>query len=247
MTGRSAIVVFSRFDSFRLPGKALLDIDGRCLLGRVLDRVHHAAKSWSGSHCPVIMATSPRPVADRIAAFGEAEGYAVFRGTADDVAARALDCAHAYALDWLIRILGDSPFIDPAVIRDIAALYLSCDAGIVTNVWPRSFPAGSSVDAIATSALRRILRETDDIAHREHVTSYGYAKSERFRIVNLSSGNPAWAGRSLAVDSPVDLERARWIATRLAASGTSRTAPLAQVMALLDTCPILTAASDDAP
>ena len=31
-------IIFSRYTSSRLPGKALVDIAGRCLLGRVLDR-----------------------------------------------------------------------------------------------------------------------------------------------------------------------------------------------------------------
>ena len=31
-------IIFSRFSSERLPGKALIDISGRSLLGRVIDR-----------------------------------------------------------------------------------------------------------------------------------------------------------------------------------------------------------------
>ena len=34
-------IIFSRFSSQRLPGKALIDIQGRELLGRVIDRSRH--------------------------------------------------------------------------------------------------------------------------------------------------------------------------------------------------------------
>ena len=51
------IIIFSRFDSQRLPGKALLDIEGRCLLGRVIDR----AKLIKGTN-EIIVATSNREI-----------------------------------------------------------------------------------------------------------------------------------------------------------------------------------------
>ena len=37
-TNNIGAIIFSRFDSSRLYGKALIDIEGRCLLGRVIDR-----------------------------------------------------------------------------------------------------------------------------------------------------------------------------------------------------------------
>ena len=46
------VIIFSRMDSNRLPGKALIDICGRSLLGRVIDR----AKNIKGAE-RIIVAT----------------------------------------------------------------------------------------------------------------------------------------------------------------------------------------------
>lgn len=209
MAGGPPVIVFSRADSRRLPGKALLDIAGRSLLGRVLDRLGH------GGGGTVIVATSVRPVDDGIAAFAEAEGYGVFRGDGADVSARALACAEANGLDWFVRVSGDSPFIDPAVVARVADLYRCEEPDLATNVFPRSFPAGCSAEAIRVDALRRAMAESAAPGHREHVTTYFYEHPDRFRIVNAASGRTDLAGRSLAVDTESDLAIARWIAARL--------------------------------
>ena len=64
-------IIFSRYASERLPGKALLDISGRCLLGRVIDRT----KFIEGiDH--IIVATSSNEEDDVIASFVKKEEIA---------------------------------------------------------------------------------------------------------------------------------------------------------------------------
>ena len=99
------IIVFVRYDSRRLPGKALCGLGGRPLLGRVLDR----ARLVPGGH-PIVVATSDRAVDEPVATFTRSENVEVFRGSADDVAARALACAEAFGFVSFARICGDSPF-----------------------------------------------------------------------------------------------------------------------------------------
>jgi spore coat polysaccharide biosynthesis protein SpsF len=205
----TAVVVFSRFDSQRLPGKSLADVAGRPLLCRVLDRV----RSVPGTP-PVIVATSDRPVDDPIADLARAESVGLFRGASDDVARRAHDCALAHRLDRLVRISGDSPFIDPALIGRMIAEADAGAADVVTNVFPRSYPPGTSVEVIATRALARVLGESADPEDREHVTRYMYRHAERFRIVNIAAPDGRFADVSLTVDWPADLEKAIWLVRR---------------------------------
>lgn len=218
---RIAAVVFARMDSRRLPGKALLPLAGRPLLARVLDRVRRA-------RFPVIVATSDRTLDDPIAALAAEEGVACFRGDAEDVAGRALACTDAHGLDALIRISGDSPFIDPTLIETVADLFVSKPGTeMATNVHPRSFPPGESVEVIARAALARIAAETNDSADREHVTRYAYTHPDRFRLVNHAA-SAKYGGLSLTVDTPEDLERAKW----MLAAGADAGAPLAAVAAI---------------
>lgn len=196
-------LVFARLDSARLPGKALIDLGGRPLLGRVLDRVRRAAHGR-----PVAVATSARAVDDPIAAFAQAEGVGLFRGDCDDVAGRALAAAQALGLDCFVRISGDSPFMDPELCRRMVDLAETGDWDLVTNVFPRQWPPGCSVEVIRTQAMAQAVAAMDDPADREHATPYLYRHPEIFRIHNVAPDQPL-ERVPLTLDTPEDLEIVR--------------------------------------
>ena len=81
-----AALIFSRYSSQRLPGKALMDIYGRCLLGRVIDRT----KLIKGID-KIIVATSSDESDDPIIKFLEREDVYIYRGSLDNVFSRALE------------------------------------------------------------------------------------------------------------------------------------------------------------
>ena len=114
-----AAIIFSRFDSKRLPGKALIDIYGRCLLGRVIDR----AKCIKGIDF-VIVATTDREIDDQIVRFARTQEVDVVRGSCEDVLQRALDACEKYKLTKFARICGDRPFFDPDLIKGSCLLHV---------------------------------------------------------------------------------------------------------------------------
>ena len=210
------VVIFSRLDSKRLPGKALRTFGGwkRPLLGRVIDRIlprldsksllSRALRTFGGPSRPllghvidraksaktpdmVIVATSDRPTDDPIAAFAKREGVKVFRGSALDVLGRGLACAEAFQLTALGRFCGDSPFMPPEVIDRLIAIHEKEQPEITTNVFPRSYPMGMTFEIISIDALRHLAGLTDDPYDREHMTSYIYKHADEFRIRNVES------------------------------------------------------------
>lgn len=205
------VAVFARLDSHRLPGKALADLGGRPLLGRLLDRLRRLPVSL-----PVVLATSDRPVDDPLAAFGRNERVPVFRGAAEDVAHRLMAVIDAFGWSAAVRISGDSPFMDPGLIVSLVTHHHRHRPEVTTNIFPRSLPSGLSVEVIERSALARVLDETDDPADREHVTTHIYRNPCRYRVDNVDcrNGGPGAVGR-LVVDTPEDLARARWMVDRL--------------------------------
>jgi len=104
-TGKIGGLIFSRFDSTRLPGKALLEINGREMLGRVIDR----AKKIPGLD-GIVVATTDREVDDTIAEFASKENVGCFRGSLDDVAFRAFKACESFGFSKFVRICGDRPF-----------------------------------------------------------------------------------------------------------------------------------------
>lgn len=217
-------LVFARMDSRRLPGKALIDLGGKPMLDRVIDRVSKAAQVGR-----IVVATSDRPVDDPIAAHAEAAGVTVSRGQAEDVVGRALACARALGLDVFIRISGDSPFLPPEVIDEVCELYDAADPDLATNVHPRSFPAGCSVEVLRVATLAEWAPRMD-AADREHVTTCFYRASHAVRIVNLRLCRTDLASMRLTVDDNAELRQARWIVA--AAGRAPEELPLGEIVAL---------------
>lgn len=211
MTVPVGVIVFGRMDSRRLPGKMLRRIAGRPLLNHVIDRARRIP-----GNLPLAVATSRRPVDDAIVRACEREGVAVFRGSAEDVAARAVACAEARGFKAFVRLCGDSPFHDGALAGEIVAMHARANADVTTNVFPRSFPPGVSVEVVKTESLRRVLALTAEPADREHVTRYFYRHPGDFHIENLAAPAGRYGGVDLTVDTPTDLARADWIMSRLA-------------------------------
>lgn len=207
----AGLIVLARLDSRRLPGKALLDLGGRPLLGRVFDRLRHTPR-----RPPIFLATSDRPVDDPLAAFAAEEGVACFRGSAEDVMARTAACAEAHGLDRFARVCGDSPFVPADQIGALLALHAALDLDVATNVAPRSFPPGASVEIVKAAALRRALGDADLTAEdREHVTAHLYRHPDRCSIYNLAACGDRYAGVRLTVDTAAELALARAITARL--------------------------------
>lgn len=204
------MLLLARLDSRRLPGKGLMDLGGRPVLGRAIDRLKRCRYVSD-----MILATTGRAVDDPLEAFATAEGIACFRGDAHDVAKRCSDACTEFGLDWFVRICGDSPFADPDVVDRVVRAFLDSGADLATNVYPRAFPIGASAEAVSKAAMDRILAATGNRAFREHVTLWVYENPGEFAIESVLPPDPGYQRLSIAVDTPEDLDRARKLIARL--------------------------------
>jgi spore coat polysaccharide biosynthesis protein SpsF len=213
-------------NSSRLPGKAMRDLRGRVVLGHVVDRVRQC-RTIDG----LWLATSLSPADDVIAKFARAECVDLFRGELDDVAARLRDAAMAANASALVRISGDSPLIDPAIVDQAVTLFRRERPSLVTNVLRRTFPKGQSVEVIELAALTQAHPQMD-VREREHVTPWFYANSDKVRIVSFESREKR-GDMQLSVDTAADFARAEAILMRLGEP--ARTHGLDAIVAAADT------------
>lgn len=192
-------VVQARMSSRRLPSKSLYPIAGRPMLSYLIERLRRCRRLAG-----VVVATSTMPDDDAIAGCCEEVGVACHRGPLDDVLGRFLEVIEAGALTSVVRISGDSPLLDPALVDRAVGLFEAGAYDLVTNVAPRSFPRGQSVEVISADALRRL--DTTDIApdEREHVTLWFYRHPQRCAMRNFSAEHDM-SGIQLSVDTPEDL------------------------------------------
>jgi spore coat polysaccharide biosynthesis protein SpsF len=222
---RIGAVVHARMSSRRLPGKVLRDLAGRPLLAHLFARLLRAEGLDA-----IVLATSIAPDDDAVAAFATGHGLPCHRGPLDDVAARLLGAAAAHELDAVVRINGDSPLMDPAIVSEAVRLFRGDALDLVTNVFPRSFPKGQSVEVVATAALARVVRDAvpDD---REHVTQHIYRHPETFRIRNFAATTPR-PELQLSVDTEDDFRRIARIVER--AGARAETIALAEIVTLAE-------------
>jgi spore coat polysaccharide biosynthesis protein SpsF (cytidylyltransferase family) len=204
-------LIFARMDSKRLPGKAMMRLGDAPVLAWVVQRLFRS-RELDG----IVVCTSDRSVDDPVTVVSDKLKVGLFRGSADDVLGRALAAAKYLNADAIVRISGDSPFMDARLVDQVVRRFRDETPDIATNVHPRTFPAGMSVEVISTAALKRLDRDVTDIADREHVTKFLYDHPNGYRIENVAAPE-SLRDVDLALDTPADFELATWLAGEIAA------------------------------
>lgn len=229
-------IIQARMGSSRLPGKVLMDIAGRPMLGWVFERARRASRVDE-----VVLATTTDPSDDLVAAYCHANGYAYARGSLGDVLDRYYQAARAHQAEVVVRITADCPLIDPSLIDDVIGVFLGeppqiaslleisevGDPDLRQAAYPfdfaanrlpppfkRSYPIGLDVEVCSLQALERAWNEASQGYEREHVMPYFYSQPGRFRFVQLKHhldyGSQRWT-----VDTAQDLTLIRAIFQRL--------------------------------
>lgn len=194
-------LIQARMDSSRLPGKALLPLRGAPILEHVVRRVGLARAVTD-----IVVATSVEITDDPIVDWCEGSGVECARGPLVDVLARLVGIADSRSAPAFARISGDSPLIDPRIVDQAIALFCAADEpDLATNVWPRTFPAGQSIEVVRVQAAKSVMNSLLPL-EREHVTAGLYRLSADYKIVSFTSGLPS-APMSMAVDTPEEYKR----------------------------------------
>lgn len=205
----TGVLVQVRSNSRRLPGKALRPLRGKPMLEYVLERLERCTQPNLVAVC-----TTQRPEDDAIASLCEKLELRYFRGAEQDVAQRLLAAAERFGLRALVRVCGDSPLIDPALVDYAITLYEQGDYDVVTNTLKRTYPSGQSVELVETAALRRAVARMRTPEEREHVTSYFYTHPDEFHILNFT-GDADLSSLKLSVDDADDLARVETIISQM--------------------------------
>jgi len=194
-----AIIIQARMSSKRFPGKVLAPLQGRPVIDHVINSVKQVG-------LPYVVLTSQHVSDEPLARHLEALGVDVFRGKLDDVLGRFMDFLHQSSFSHLIRVSADSPLIHPEIVRMVLDRKDGLYFDILTNVYPRTFPKGESVEVFGSELLEKLVSYPLSFQHREHITSYVYENSEQFLIANcLNHKDLSYI--NLCIDYPEDLTR----------------------------------------
>jgi spore coat polysaccharide biosynthesis protein SpsF (cytidylyltransferase family) len=201
--GMITAIIQARLGSSRLPGKTLMDIAGRPMLGRLIDRVRRIP-GLEG----LVIATTTRPLDQAIIDFAKAENLRVYAGSEDDVLDRFYQAAQRFEASVIVRVTPDCPFLDPEVSGRILARFCQGDVDYASNTKPPTFPDGLDTEVFSFAALERAWREAELPSEREHVTPYLWKNPSKFRLANVAHDRDL-SGLRWTVDEAPDLTFAR--------------------------------------
>lgn len=170
-------ILQARVSSTRLPGKVLKHILGREMLLRQIERI---LRSKAIDH--VLVATSTAPSDDPIEQLCANNYISCYRGSLVDVLDRYYQAAKIYNTDYLVRLTGDCPLCDPALIDQVIAYHISGDFDYTSNTIETTFPDGLDVEIFSLSCLEEAWVKSALPSEREHVTPYIYNMPKRFKI-----------------------------------------------------------------
>ena len=212
------IAATARMGSSRFPGKTLTPFVDRPLLAWLIQRLQPLS-------IPLVIATTCLPIDNAIDNCATALQVPVFRGHESDVLLRLHHLMQAYKWNWLVRVSGDSPFIDPLIVKEALHIFETYKhttqemPDIVTNLYPqRMYAPGFSVEVISSVAMEKLIQmaPNDSPHYREHVTTFAYAHQEHFKIIPMTPPSIAFAQDvSFCIDTKDDLKKLEHVAAHV--------------------------------
>jgi spore coat polysaccharide biosynthesis protein SpsF len=197
---RTVAIIQARTGSTRLPGKILKPLLGEPMLARMIERVKRAKKIDA-----LIIATTDGAEDDETAELATKLGIPVFRGDEKDVLDRFYKAAQEAGAELVVRLTGDCPLHDPAVIDEVIEHFLSGELDYTHG--PENYPEGVDTEVFTFAALARAHREATLPSEHEHVTLYIRNHPELFRVDGgWKSGESDHSTMHWSVDTQADLD-----------------------------------------
>lgn len=193
-------VIQARMGSSRLPGKVLLDLHGRTMLRRVVERARRASLVDE-----VVVATTRHTADEPIIEECRRIGAPCFLGSEEDALDRYNRAAEAHRADVVVRITSDCPLIDPSETDRVVRAFLDSRPDYASNVLRRTYPRGLDTEAMSSATLAHAWLEAREPYERIHVTPYIYDHPETFQLLSVT-GREDHSNYRWTVDTPEDLQ-----------------------------------------
>ncbi len=160
-------IVQARVGSTRLPNKVMRSICGKPMIELLLARL-----SRSQEISEIVLATSDDPRNQPLIDLVSSLGYRSIVGSEDDVLGRFITAGRLTDAEVVVRITGDCPLIDPALVDHCVREFTARGVAYLSNSVPPTFPDGLDTEVFRFAALEAASMETSASFDREHVTPY---------------------------------------------------------------------------
>ena len=178
---KTLAIVQVRMNSKRLPGKAMLKVNGVYIIDILL---HRLSKSLLIDQ--IIVASSINKENDNLSLHLEKKGFEVFRGSEKNVLSRYAHLTNKYKPNKIIRITGDCPLVDPKLVDKFIKIFDKKNVDYLSNTNPHTFADGFDIEIIRAKAILKSFKDDKSILNTEHVTHY-IKNSNNFKLFNVFS------------------------------------------------------------
>ncbi|MBK8505407.1 MAG: glycosyltransferase family protein [Saprospiraceae bacterium] len=175
-------IIQARMGSSRLPGKVLKPILGQALIARIHERVSAASLV---DHTMIAATIDSRD--EELEMWCASQEISIYRGPVDDIIGRFYEASQLFNTSAVIRLWGDCPFLDPAIIDQAVNIFIEQKLDYLNTFAPqRTFPAGLDFEIYHIDTLRFYYEQIKDPYYREFPFEYFRKNPERFKIFNLT-------------------------------------------------------------
>ncbi len=207
-------ILLASLNSSRLPAKCLLEIrPGISMLSYIALQLHDIPFIEKP-----ILATSKLGDDDILEEFARALGLQVYRGSLENVFERFYMAAKISEADFVLRVNCDSPIIDKGLIKEGVNTIINDQNNslkYITNLRPRSYPYGISLQLIKTEFLEKCHSKTLTLDEMEHITPAIDGRLSQDFIYNITCPlKENFHKKHLTIDTLEDYKRISMISSR---------------------------------
>ncbi len=195
----NAGLILARLDSKRFPKKATTLLGKKKLIEWCIEGVKKT------SNLEPIVVTTDRAVDLPLIEIAKENNIRFYQGDFEDVSKRIAQCISHLEIKIFARINGDSPFTNSTLLDEaVTKLEKNNELDLVTNLLPRRFPYGLSIEVIrSTSYLRHQVKFTEE-KYKEHATSWLYQNLDQINTIKLQYKHDNDHDIRLTVDTKED-------------------------------------------
>ena len=181
MLNKYGFIIQARMGSKRLPGKSIKKINNIPILSWIIKSIK---KKKNFKNFKIIVATTNLKVDDIIDKISSKQGAKVYRGNQHNVLERYYLCAKKFALNNIIRLTSDNPFVDTFFLEKLIYEHTKNNNDYTSS--KESLPIGLGAEMMTYSALKKAYKFSKSNKEKEHVCDYIFNNPQKFKIQNLN-------------------------------------------------------------
>jgi len=190
-------IIQARMNSTRLPGKVILPFAGSSIIECIYKRVKRSKRVNE-----VVVGTSAESSDDILTKLLEEKKINFFRGSLENVLNRFLSICKKYNPDYVVRVTGDCPLIDPQIIDICVENCVSGDYDYFRLLEP--FPDGLDVEVFKNSAIEIAHNQAKKDSEKEHIGQYFINNPNDFLLGGINLFEPKHQQIRITLDEEED-------------------------------------------